>query len=308
MWGMAVTADTKHLVVIKATEQSQVYIGELTAGGTRMNSPRRLTSNEANALPSSWTPDSKAVLFTSNRNGTQGVFEQQINADEAQPMVTGQQDAFLPRVSADGKWILYQEVPKAAKVSTPLRLMRIPIAGGVPQFVLELNIGDVQCALPPASVCVLSEETEDHKQWTVSEFDPVKGKGRLLRSIQKPRATSPSYDLSPDGKTFAVASEVNQEIHIRMLSLVDTSDREVTVKGWASITGFNWSADGKGFYCGSVTAQGATLLYVDFAGNARVLWQNNGGNLAWGIPSPDGRHLAILARGQSRNVWMLEGF
>ena len=55
--------------------------------------------------------------------------------------------------------------------------------------------------------------------------------------------------------------------------------------------------------------QGRTLLYVDLKGNARVLWQYRGaGNEIWGIPSPDGRYMAIRGGAFSSNVWMVEGF
>ena len=68
------------------------------------------------------------------------------------------------------------------------------------------------------------------------------------------------------------------EIHIRLLSLSGGPEREFTVKGWPNITGLDWSPDGKGFYCGSVSPQGSTLLYVDLKGNVRVLWQYKGGH------------------------------
>ena len=80
--------------------------------------------------------------------------------------------------------------------------------------------------------------------------------------------------------------------------------------GWPGLTGLDWSADGKGLYCGSVSPLRRTLLYVDLQGNARVLWQYKaaGSGGIWGIPSPDGRYLAILGTASNSNVWMLEGF
>jgi len=40
-----------------------------------------------------------------------------------------------------------------------------------------------------------------------------------------------------------------------------------------------------------------------------VLWQCKGtGSNIWGVPSPDGRYLAILGSVTNSNVWMLEGF
>jgi hypothetical protein len=55
--------------------------------------------------------------------------------------------------------------------------------------------------------------------------------------------------------------------------------------------------------------QGSTLLYVDLTGKARVLWQHKGASgRFWGVPSPDGRYVAILSEVVSSNVWMVEGF
>jgi serine/threonine protein kinase/Tol biopolymer transport system component len=307
--GFSASSDGKRLVFLRVAFQAQVYVGELGGGGTRMNAPRRLTNDEANDGPTAWTPDSKAVLFDSDRNGTSGIFKQQINANEAQPVITGQQDAYYARVSADGEWILYDESPKGAGPSTPTRLMRVPIIGGAPQFVLEVRSDvDHGCTRASAGFCVLVEDSHDGKQLILTAFDPLKGRGKVLRTIPKDAAASPRSGLSPDGTVFAIANASEPEIHIRLLSLSGSSDREIKVKGWPNITGVDWSADGKGLYCGSRSAQGATLLYVDLAGNARVLWQNKGSSGIWGIPSPDGRYLAILGQARNSNVWMLEGF
>jgi len=309
IWNLVASADGKRLVFLRNAFQTQVYVGELGGGCTRMNPPRRLTTDEANDEPYGWTPDSKAVLFASDRNGSRGIFKQQVNANEAQAVITGQQDAWYPRISADGEWILYQEFPKGAGPSIPKRLMRVPLAGGAPQFVLEMrNNADYECTHVSAGLCVLAEISDDGKQLTLTAFDPLKGRGKVLRTITEDTAASIADGLSADGSTIAIARGGQLEIHIRLLSLSGSNDREITVKGWPYISGLEWSPDGKGMYCGSVSAQGATLLYVDLAGNARVLWQNNGGSIIWGIPSPDGRYLAIRAEPRNSNVWMLEGF
>ena len=304
---LAATVDGKRLILLKAASQTQIYIAKLEGDGTRLNSPRRLTNDEADDVPYAWTADSRTVLFASNRNGIWGIFKQQINADDAQAVITGQQDAYHPRVSPDGEWILYRETSEGAGLSGPQRLMRVPITGGTPQLVLEMRNGDVRCAHTAAGVCIIQEETQDHRNWRLTAFDPLKGRGKVLRTMQKDPVTSAASDLSPDGSTFAIARESQAGIRIRLLSLSGGPDREITVKGWPSITGLDWSADGKRLYCGTFSGQGSALLYVDLAGNSRVLWQNNGGML-WGIPSPDGRYLAIRGEARNSNVWMLEGF
>ena len=157
--------------------------------------------------------------------------------------------------------------------------MRIPASGGVPQFVMETRqLVDFACARAPASLCVIVETSQDRKQLVITAFDPLKGRGKVLRTIEKdPSHTYGETELSPDGSTVAISRGGEPEIHIRLLSLSGGSDREITVKGWPNITGLDWSPDGKGLYCGSVSPQGSTLLYVDLKGNARVLWQYKGG-------------------------------
>jgi Tol biopolymer transport system component len=159
---------------------------------------------------------------------------------------------------------------------------------------------------------VVLEAAQDEKQLTLTAFDPLKGRGKVLRSFEK----DPSADylfgprLSPDGSTFAVPRTGEAGIHIRLLSLSGGADGEIAVKGWPHITGrLGWAPDGKGLYCGSSSPQGSTLLYVDLKGNARPLWENKGiGERVWGIPSPDGRYLAIAGSVVNSNLWMLEGF
>jgi Tol biopolymer transport system component len=311
IWGLQASADGKRLALLKTIVLAQVYLGELAAGGTRMNPPRRLTNDEADYAPFAWTPDSKTVLFDSNRNGTRSILKQRINEDTAQPFVTGPQDVEGPHVSPDGAWILYLEIPKAA-ASRKERLMRMPIGGGAPQMVLEMRSGDWHmCARAPSSLCVISEESQDAKHLTITAFDPLKGRSKILRTVPNDSTEPNTLGLSPDGSTFAIARRFQPEIHIRLLSLSGSADREITVKGWPNITGLDWSPDGKGIYFGSVSAQGCgALLYVDLEGNVRTIWQRIFGvaGQVWAVPSPDGRYLAISAPASNSNAWMLEGF
>jgi serine/threonine protein kinase/Tol biopolymer transport system component len=308
---LSISRDGKRLTLLKATYQAQVYVGELTAGGSGMNSPRRLTSGESTDVPIAWTADSKAVLFVSNRNGPRSIFKQPLNQDTAEAFALGRDGVYLARLTADGAWMLYLEVPKKTETpSTPVRLMRVSITGGVPEFVLEThNNQNFDCARTRPSVCVISEASRDEKQLALTAFDPLNGKGKVLRIIEKdPSAHYFASALSHDGSTFAISRYGEAEIHIRLLSLSGGSDREITVKSWRNITGLDWSPDDQGLYMGSVSLQGKAVLYVDLKGDARVLWQFNGpGGFTWGVPSPDGRHLAILGSVQNSYVWMVEG-
>jgi hypothetical protein len=57
-----------------------------------------------------------------------------------------------------------------------------------------------------------------------------------------------------------------------------------------------WSANQKGLF---VTRK---------AQNVTSLRKCIGNETCFGFPSPDGRHLAIIDRNQSNNMWMMENF
>ena len=313
--GLSRTADGTHLVLRKEIFQEQVYIGQLSLGRTLTGAPRRLTNNDSIDEAYSWTADSKTVLFMSRRNGKYEIFKQAIDENAAEPLVIQPDSAVVPRVSPDGNWVLYYSTPPGQEGAPECRVMRVPMNGGSPEFLLESpNLWDIQCSRNPATLCVVLEQSQDRKQFLVSVVDPLKGRGKVLRSIDTDPAALVADGLSPDGSTFAIAKKVEPHIHIHLISLSGAPDREIELNNWGNITGLDWSADGKGFYCGSLSAEGGTLLYVDMAGKSQVLWEHKGAapsafDAMDGIPSPDGRYLALPGGSVvTSNVWMVEHF
>jgi serine/threonine protein kinase/Tol biopolymer transport system component len=302
------TADGKSLTITKWTDQAAVYVGELEASGRRLKQPRRLTLEKSNDYPSAWTPDSKAVLFVSDRNRTQDIFRQSINQDSAEQVVTGPNYKDGPVVSPDGSWILYREHP----ANKPTRIMRVPVSGGTSQLVLEGgNINGHACAKSPATLCVYSEETSDGKQLIFSAFHPTQRKARELAKVTLKQPTwGYSWDVSPDGSRLAFAEAEEREGRIRLIPLAGAAAGEVIVKGWFAVASVAWAADGKGLFVAVAGGNPVTLLSVDLEGRAQVLWQQRrrGDFSIWCVPSPDGRHLAIAGRTVDSNLWLLENF
>lgn len=313
--GLSASADGTRLVVRKETYPSQVYIGELDSAGKRLRPPQRLTNDEAVDWATAWTADSKAVLFTSDRGGKWGVFKQGIADNNAQPLIAGRENANLVRLSPDGSWVLYSETSLTdGGRSRGARLMRLPVNGGPPRLVYEgtkAELQDYPCGRVPSHLCVIIEADPDDKRLTITALDPLKGKGELLRTVEKDPHAGFAWALSPDGSALAIARGDEPEIHVRLLSLTGGLDREIAVKNWPNIASMEWSPDGKGLYCGSVNSQSATLLYVDLKGVARVVLLSSevgGGAFIGAVPSPDGRYLALTGAIHYSNAWLVEGF
>jgi eukaryotic-like serine/threonine-protein kinase len=321
MDGPSATADGKRLTFRKSSSQGSVYVADLEVNGTRITTPVRLTLSEGRNYPTAWTPDSRAVLFQSNRNGHWGIFKQSLNEDTAEPIVAGGEDVYRPRISPDGAWVVYILRPRDRGLSAPVQLMRVPLTGGTPQLVLTAHVYDEhRCARSPAKFCAIAEQTSDHKQLVFTAFDPLDGRGRELNRFDIDPDPNAAYgwDLSPDGTRIAVFKHLTDRIHI--LSLSGQPPREISVKGRNSIQSVDWAADGKRLFVSSPIPEGADLLQVDLRGNAHLIWHQRGNtapstqtgfggpSVPWAVPSPDGRHLAIYGWSLSANIWMIENF
>lgn len=119
--GISGTSDGKQLAITKQSAQTHVYVGELEAGGRRLMNPRRLTLEESIDYPSTWMPDSKAVVFWSNRYDRWGIYKQGLDQTTAETIVTGPDNKYWPVVSPDGSWILYLSYPASHHLSSTVR-------------------------------------------------------------------------------------------------------------------------------------------------------------------------------------------
>ena len=185
--------------------------------------------------------------------------------------------------------------------------MRVPVTGGTPELLMAGNFyGPVSCSRAPATLCVLAERSQDRKQIIFTSFDPLKGRGRELARFTADAQGNYGWSLSPDGSHIAVLDNQAGQIHI--LSLHEDAEVGFAVKGWDGLDALNWAANGKALFVSSHTQYGSALLNVDLRGDTHVLWKQEGGLGTVGIPSPDGRHLAMLGWSLNSNIWMMENF
>jgi DNA-binding winged helix-turn-helix (wHTH) protein/Tol biopolymer transport system component len=75
--------DGRVLSFLRENTVVSAYVGLLAPDGMHLLANKRLTFDENKNDPFAWTPDSKAILFHSNRNGTSEIFKQAV--DQALP-------------------------------------------------------------------------------------------------------------------------------------------------------------------------------------------------------------------------------
>jgi Tol biopolymer transport system component len=318
------SADGKRLTFLRSSLQSTLYLGDLRADETQLSAPAHLTLNEGQNDLVGWTPDSKTVVFVSDRNGHPELFRQAPGEDAAERIAsTAGPSSVEYRMSPDGTAILYLLYPKELGTSQPVSLMRLPLAGGGPQLVLTSYVGavpSVRCARHPAMQCVIAEAVPDRTQLVFTEADPARGRGDEITRFAVKATPDAQYawDLSPDGTRVAILRQ--SESTIALLSLVSHSTQVIVVRDSPQLYSLNWSADGQGLFVSALADGGSKLLHLDLKGNSQTLWYSKGGIREPGdvfyretlapraMPSPDGHYLAIQSQNVSSNIWMIENF
>jgi eukaryotic-like serine/threonine-protein kinase len=301
---ITLSADAKasRLCFLKYRLESDIYLGDIQRHGSKLTSLRQVTREEANTLPYAWTPDNRAVVSISDRDGPYQVYKHNIDNDTAELLTHSPGYEWCPRVSPDGRWLLYWNVPPGVSLH---RLMRMPLSGGPEEEVLTTTETSsyLSCSYTIGGVCIILERQGNSE--IVVLVDPIKGRGPKIFEIPSDAALG-DPTISPDGHhvAFVLPGEIRNRI--RIVDLHGRTESEITVSGAEHLWSLNWSADGTGLFSGDSAPSGTRLLHIERNGASQVLWTLPAGANIWGIQSPDGRHLATLKTTLSANVWMVE--
>jgi len=313
-YGLSVTSDGKTIAFTKKVWLATIYVADTTASGAHIASVKRLTMNDYDNHAQAWTPDGKSIIFLSHRNGRRSLFRHALDSESEEPLVGGANDIVGAAVSPDGSWLFYLDCYGAggclgARANrAPVQFMRVPLEGGTPQSVLatEQWYGRPRCAVSPAKLCIVAEQSEDGQPIIFSAFDALKGHGDELCRFEPERGVLYYWALSSDGTRIGILKDGDSRIHI--LHIKGQPPQDITVAGWKNLKTLFWSADGRGWFTSAKTDAGWTLLRVDLEGHANRVWEHEGSSNTYALPSPDGRHLAINAMSESGNIWTMKNF
>jgi len=310
VYSFSATQDGKQVAFVRGTGHASVFVGDLNNDESRFVKSRRLTLDDNYNIPLAWTPDSREVIFSSQRAGVRLIYRQTLDQSSTPQPITpaGDTNFYVARLSPDGAWILLEGQPSG---SHKMAIYRVDLRGGVPQQVFETH-GFVQfwCTNKAANFCVFGRPSEDKNELVVAAFDPLGGPGKeLVRIPLEPGSSADigfdyTWQLSPNGSRIGIVKRYGNQIRLVPLA----GGQTITMKGYSDLLDLNWANDSQSMFVSTLQPGGATLLHIGLNGDARPVWQQPRSPYAWGIPSPDGRHLALLGASSESNVWMIGNF
>jgi eukaryotic-like serine/threonine-protein kinase len=297
----------QRLTFLRERNQEDVYVAPLRSSPAGLGLPRRLTLDDRNDEPGAWTPDSRTIVFGSNRAGSGDVFKQRIDEATAESLVIAPEIDADPRVTPDGAWVLY--LPKLWGESGYSRVMRVPISGGPSELVFQAKGSlDISCPNEMKKPCVVSELFG--KELVFSEIDPIRGKGRELRRLETTAPDFGTWMLSPEGERIALVDFSNR---VRIFDLKGGEVRDFTAPLWTSFEFVAWAMNGQGVFATGNSLKGPNMVntdivYLDLQGRAQLLRHEPNEWYVKPVASPDGKSLAFATMKLESNAWMIEKF
>ena len=102
---------------------------------------------------------------------------------------------------------------------------------------------------------------------------------------------------------------------IRIISLLDDSEKSIPLPGWIGLNGMDWAADDKSFWVSACTQHSSpwgapntgTVINTDLNGKITPLLDGRDIHFYAAIPSPNGERLALAGEAaDNSDVWMVK--
>jgi Tol biopolymer transport system component len=169
----------------------------------------RLTSSEYTQVPMSWSPDGQLLAFMEN-NPTTGydIWVLRLSDRKAQPFLRTPFNESVPRFSPDGRWLTY-----ISNESGRYEIYVRPYPGPGGKLQISTEGGTEPTWNPNGRELFYRSGNKMMIVEITTRPSFTAGKPRLLFEgrYQPSPATTPNYDVSPDGQRFLMLKPIQQE-------------------------------------------------------------------------------------------------
>ena len=301
------SGDGKKILYGRGGNDPDVYLADIEDKAGHLANYRRFTLDDRKDMPYGWTADSRSVIFISNRDGAYHIFRQDIDKTTPEVVVGGNESSLIARMNPAQDGVMYLASADSGHKTPPFRLMEQPLAGGEARKILEgAMISNFQCAFLPSRVCLVSD-TPAPCLLVIYQFDEQTGAKKELVRAQENDCFYFNWTLSRDGKYLAIARISGGRgptvIHIREIASGRTFDLPLPAGVGAQY--LDWAADSSSLWMCTVSGDDMRMVRMDLTGKITSSFDPKQPDLGYGIPSPDGKHLAILQGSPRANAWLI---
>ena len=291
----AFSPDGKTVAFVRKGALSRTNLYTVPAeGGT----PKRLTFDRQRIVGLTWTPDSREIIFSSNRAGDRSLWRISVAGGTLGRLPTGTGADELPAVAPSGRRLAFTRHVR------DVNIWRVEVANPkathpTTKFIASTR-GDVWPAFSPDGrriAFVSSRSGTTGQVWVCDRdgSDPVQ-----LTSLSAGGGGLPSW--SPDGRQIALTSSQPGNLDVYVTDLQSGRLRQLTTHA-AQDRVPSWSRDGEWIYFGSDRTGAFQVWKVPTQGGTPVQVTKEGGSKA--VESADGKLLYYTKSGgiSHLDVW-----
>jgi Tol biopolymer transport system component len=284
----AFSPDGKSLAFLRAAASGTDDVYVAPSGG---GAERRVTFDNRAALSVAWTPDSRYIVFSSDRRRNTVLWRVRASGGEPERIPGVGENAADPIFARDGR-MAYAQVFQDANI------WRVETAGQhQPTKVISSTQYDSSPQYSPdgSRMAFRSNRSGSNEIWVTDSNGQVPVQ---LTKFAGPLTGTPRW--SPDGMNIAFDSRPEGQAEIYVISSIGGSPRRVT-KSEAEDVVPSWSANGAWIYFGSNRTGVWQVWRVPASGGVEEQVTRNGGFAAF--ESADGKYL-YYAKGRSTSgIW-----
>ncbi|MBL8232414.1 MAG: serine/threonine-protein kinase, partial [Bryobacterales bacterium] len=247
---------------------------------------RRLTRDQRMFAGVAWTPDSREIIFSSNRNGLFSLWQIAASGGDPQAIPGVGPDSVSPSVAMRGSQLAY--LTRRVNVN----LWRAPLDGSSePERIISSGRWSAHAEYSPdgASIVFASDRSGSWEIWrsAADGSEPVR-----LTSMNAGQTARPRW--SPDGKRIAFNSNPSGDSEIFVISAEGGAPRQLTRKPGDDSMPF-WSPDGTSIYFTTDRTGGYQVWKVNVeSGEEQQITEVEG---KMPLLLPGGQYLYYISRG-----------
>jgi Tol biopolymer transport system component/DNA-binding winged helix-turn-helix (wHTH) protein len=289
-WTPAVSPDGTRLAFVRGPEGSvyDIYMMKLPDGA-----PQRLTFDGRLIVGLTWSADSSAIVFASNRSGSISLWRVSAHGGTPEHEPAGGDSAYSPSIAKQGNRLVY------SRGNATWSILAANLNGKSPENEADILTSSEQDASPHVSpagdkIAFQSWRSGTQEIWTAG----IDGSDPIQLTSTGASAGSPSW--SHDGRRIAFDARLQFHAHIYAIDAKGGAPRAVTDGNCNDIVP-SWSADDRWIYFASNRSGSWQVWKVpsDGSGAARQV-TTTGGMVA--IESVDGRWLYFTRYAES-GIW-----
>jgi Tol biopolymer transport system component len=209
---LALSPDGKKIAF---TVHGEVFSASAKDGGDAI----RLTHTAGDESELAWSPDSRKLVYRSDRDRTNHLFLYDFGTERETPLTTGSGRDGQPRYSPDGTWIAFQRDSRELRVIDPASKQEKLVATGAFQMPPMVDQRDFAWSPDSKSIAYVTVGPRDFANVSVAPIEGGSASARPVTFLANSFAGSVSW--SPDGTNLIFTSgqrtEPRQAIRIDLI-------------------------------------------------------------------------------------------